>query len=66
MSINKAQGQSLRHLGLFLLDDVFSYGQLYVAPSQAPDCSGIIALLNDTKAGMQNTTKNVVYKEVLP
>lgn len=66
MSINKAQGQSLRHLGLFLLDEVFSHGQLYVALSRATECSGIIALLNNTEAGMQNTTKNVVYKEILP
>src|SRR6266540_693636 len=51
MSINKAQGQSLRHLGLFLLDEVFSHGQLYVALSQATERSGIIALLNNTEAG---------------
>ncbi|XP_052889380.1 uncharacterized protein LOC128297726 [Anopheles moucheti] len=34
MTINKAQGQSLNHLGLYLPKDVFAHGQLYVALSR--------------------------------
>jgi hypothetical protein len=35
MTINKSQGQSFFHVGLHLVDDVFSHGQLYVAFSRA-------------------------------
>src|SRR5436190_22794492 len=31
MTINKAQGQTLRHVGLCLTEPVFTHGQLYVA-----------------------------------
>ena len=61
MSINKAQGQSLRHLGLFLFDEVFSHGQLYIALSWATEHSGIIALLNDTEAGSDEQEFSRVY-----
>jgi hypothetical protein len=30
MTINKSQGQTLSHVGLHLVDDVFLHGQLYV------------------------------------
>ncbi|KIJ10368.1 hypothetical protein PAXINDRAFT_63412 [Paxillus involutus ATCC 200175] len=33
MTINKAQGQSVKHVGLDLRSGVFSHGQLYVALS---------------------------------
>ncbi|XP_024636431.1 ATP-dependent DNA helicase PIF1 [Medicago truncatula] len=34
MTINKSEGQSLEHVGVYLPSPIFSYGQLYVAISQ--------------------------------
>jgi hypothetical protein len=31
MIVNKSQSQILNHVGLYLLQPVFSYGQLYIA-----------------------------------
>ena len=35
MTINKAQGQSINNLGVYLPQPVFSHGQLYVALTRA-------------------------------
>ena len=65
MSINKAQGQSIRHLGLYLIEEIFSHGQLYVALSRAENKADVSILLNDTNAGLHGMTRNVVYQDVL-
>jgi hypothetical protein len=61
MTINKAQGQSLKYVGIHLLSPVFCHGQLYVAFSRATSSKNVHVLLppNCTK------TTNVVYPEVL-
>lgn len=61
MSINKAQGQSLRHVGLDLSLPVFSHGQLYVALSRATQHDSVKVLL---PTGETCHTVNVVYQEV--
>jgi ATP-dependent exoDNAse (exonuclease V) alpha subunit len=63
MTMNKAQGQSLSHVGIDLRDDVFSHGQLYVALSRATSGEQIKVLL---PGGSPHPPlcKNVVYSEV--
>ncbi|XP_023755903.1 uncharacterized protein LOC111904363 [Lactuca sativa] len=45
MTINKSQGQSLRRIGVYLPQPVFSHGQLYVALSRATSPDSIKILL---------------------
>ncbi|CDO77896.1 hypothetical protein BN946_scf184952.g8 [Trametes cinnabarina] len=65
MSINKAQGQSVKYVGLDLRVPVFSHGQLYVALSRSTSPSHIHALLSDDLDGRNGVTKNIVYPEIL-
>eukprot|EP00794_Sanderia_malayensis_P001764 gene1764-biopygen1612 len=60
LTINKAQGQSLKHVGIYLPDPVFSHGQLYVAMSRGKSFSGLKVFTPSN-----NKTTNIVYKEVL-
>ena len=55
MSINKAQGQSLKVAGIHLENPCFSHGQLYVACSRVSSANNLIVLAPDGK------TVNVVY-----
>ncbi|UYV66755.1 hypothetical protein LAZ67_4002774 [Cordylochernes scorpioides] len=59
MSINKAQGQSLKIAGIDLEQPCFSHGQLYVA------CSRIGSGRNLYVLAPENTTSNFVYSSVL-
>ena len=71
MTINKAQGQTLTKVGVFLPKPVFSHGQLYVALGRCGDPGGVKVLVPDGRrdaadgapAGVY--TSNVVYQEVL-
>ena len=63
MTINKAQGQSVKHVGIDLRIPVFSHGQLYVALSRATSGRRIRVLFPDNIR--ETTTVNVVYPEVL-
>ncbi|THH15669.1 hypothetical protein EW146_g4843 [Bondarzewia mesenterica] len=62
ITINKAQGQSLEHVGIDLRVPVFEHGQLYVALSRAMSAQRIKVLLPESAI---NTTVNIVYPEVL-
>jgi hypothetical protein len=59
MTINKAQSQTLIYCGVYLENNCFSHGQLYVPLSRVgrPDHLYVFA--------PQNKTQNVVYREVL-
>jgi ATP-dependent DNA helicase PIF1 len=71
MTINKAQGQTLKMVGIFLPKLVFTHGQLYVAMSRIGCPEGVKLLVTngwedaheDAPAGVY--TRNVVYTEVL-
>jgi hypothetical protein len=63
MTINKAQGQTLTHIGINLRKPVFSHGQLYVALSCVTSCKHINVLLPDDAPTF--STPNVVFPEVL-
>jgi ATP-dependent DNA helicase PIF1 len=65
MTINKSQGQTLSHVGLHLIDDVFSHGQLYVAFSRAKAPENVKVQLPDTVHGRIGLMRNVVYEEAL-
>jgi len=59
MTINKAQGQSLKVAGVDLRNYCFPHGQLYVACSRVSSSDSLVILLPEGR------TKNIVYKEVL-
>ena len=61
MTTNKAQGQTLDFVSIWLGDDhVFTHGQLYVALSRVSNFNNIkIATNNEDKL-----TRNVVYREI--
>ncbi|XP_071727834.1 uncharacterized protein [Rutidosis leptorrhynchoides] len=65
MIINKSQGQSLSNVGLYLRKLGFTHGKLYVAVSRVTTKKGLKVIILDNDGNDSNTTKNVVYKEVL-
>lgn len=74
MTINKAQGQSLDHVGVDLTTDVFTHGQLYVALSRATNVKNLHILLAPPQIPDQRhvavrshriKVPNVVFPEVL-
>ncbi|XP_062230178.1 uncharacterized protein LOC133927804 [Phragmites australis] len=72
MTVNKAQGQTIPNVGIYLPESVFSHGQLYVALSRATARANIRVLAvpsNDKKKKCSKQsgtyTMNIVYREVL-
>ena len=65
MTINKAQGQTLKRVGLYLPDSCFTHGQLYVAASRV----GLPAHLRFAVPWDEETgsfrTRNIVFRDAL-
>jgi ATP-dependent exoDNAse (exonuclease V) alpha subunit len=60
MTINKSQGQSIDRLGIYLPEDVFTHGQLYVALSRGKRRDQI-KVMSDRGPG---AVSNIVYRDV--
>jgi ATP-dependent DNA helicase PIF1 len=67
MTINKAQGQTIPHVGIYLPEPVFAHGQLYVALSRGVSraTTWVLARRNIQIDPTGKSTKNIVYKDVL-
>ncbi|XP_042757993.2 uncharacterized protein LOC111895117 [Lactuca sativa] len=67
MTINKAQGQTIPNVGVYLPESVFSHSQLYVALSRGISRVNTKVLVKPEKTFDNDGiyTSNVVYKEVL-
>jgi ATP-dependent exoDNAse (exonuclease V) alpha subunit len=66
MTINKAQGQTVHNLGLYLPTPCFSHGQLYVALSRVTARSKFKALIENPHMEEDDGvyTSNIVYREI--
>lgn len=60
MTINKSQSQTMEYVGIYLPDNVFTHGQLYVALSRVGGFNCVKVCMNGARQ-----TRNVVYNEIL-
>ena len=59
MSTNKAEGQTLQFVGIYLPDHMFTHGQLYVASSRVQDPSALAVCLNNP----DGFRRNIVFRK---
>lgn len=69
MTINKAQGQTLDRIGVYLRNPVFTHGQLYVACSRVRSMESLrIQVVETDRQSSKHgevVTDNIVFNEVL-
>jgi ATP-dependent exoDNAse (exonuclease V) alpha subunit len=56
MTINKSQYQSLKHVGVYLSQSIFSHGQLYVALARITSKKDLKILISDGEGDDSNVT----------
>ena len=66
MTINKAQGQTVHNMGLYLPKPCFSHGQLYVALSRVTSKTKLKVLIDHAEGEGEDElfTNNIVYREI--
>lgn len=64
MTVNKNQSQTVKNVGLYLPQTVFSHGQIYVAVSRVTSPTGLKIVCIDEDETCVGHTKNIVYKEI--
>ena len=67
MTINKAQGQTIANVGIYLPEPVFYHRQLYVALSRGVSRSTTWMLVKPNKDldPTGRRTKNIVFRDIL-
>ncbi|XP_019447295.1 PREDICTED: uncharacterized protein LOC109350519 [Lupinus angustifolius] len=67
LTINKAQGQTIPNVGIYLPKHVFGHGQLYVALSRGVSKATTKILIKEGKIQGEegDFTKNIVFKDIL-
>lgn len=63
MTITKSQGQSFKHVGIYLPQPNFFHGQWYVALSRVTSTRGLKILVIDEEWEDSCVASNFVYKE---
>ena len=61
MTIHKGQGQSMQRVGVYVAQQMFAHGQLYVAVSRAMLAAGLKIFIESGG----DMLRNIVYKEIL-
>eukprot|EP00918_Siedleckia_nematoides_P062640 GHVU01136559.1.p1 GENE.GHVU01136559.1~~GHVU01136559.1.p1 ORF type:complete len:334 (+),score=6.81 GHVU01136559.1:674-1675(+) len=61
-TINKAQGQTVEHAGIYLEEPVFAHGHLYTAATRSRCPLNVNFFVPDPKS---RETTNIIYREVL-
>ena len=65
ITANKAQGQTLKKVGICLRSNFFTHGQFYVACSRVESGKNLKIWIPNSKDYDYSYTDNVVYTEIL-